>query len=82
MDTTTGSALGIAGCVSGVLAALYTYYKHSSCHSKCCGKEVDLQVDLTPVSSKDSLFIKVDGSGDQTKETSDKGTTNLTNQKV
>ena len=55
MDTTTGSALGIAGCVSGVLAALYTYYKHSACHSKCCGKEVDVQLDLTPVATAPTL---------------------------
>jgi hypothetical protein len=55
MDTTTGSALGIAGCVTGVLAALYTYYKHSHCKSKCCGKEVDLQLDLTPVATAPTL---------------------------
>lgn len=51
MDQQTGSALGIAGCVTGVLAAIYTYYKHSSCKSKCCGKEVDLQMDITPVTA-------------------------------
>ena len=50
MDVQTGSALGIAGCVSGVLAALYTYYKHSSCHANCCGKKIDMTVDLTPIS--------------------------------
>lgn len=49
MDVQTGSALGIAGCVSGVLAAIYTYYKHSACHSKCCGKETEFSMDLTPV---------------------------------
>ena len=55
MDVQTGSALGIAGCATGVLAALYTYYKHSSCKSKCCGKEVDLQLDLTPVAVAPTL---------------------------
>jgi hypothetical protein len=82
MEVETGSALGIAGVISGILSILYTWFKHSQCHSNCLGKKMDLTVDLTPVPSKDSLFIKVDGSGDQTKETSDKGTTNLTNQKV
>ena len=51
MDQQTGSALGIAGCISGVLAAIYTYYKHSQCHSNCCGKKLDLQMDLTPVTA-------------------------------
>jgi hypothetical protein len=51
MDQQTGSALGIAGCITGVLAAIYTYYKHSSCKSRCCGREVDLQMDITPVAA-------------------------------
>jgi hypothetical protein len=52
MDAQTGSALGIAGVVSGVLAAIYTYWKHSSCKSNCCGKESEFSIDLTPVADK------------------------------
>ena len=67
MDVQTGSALGIAGCISGALAAFYTYYKHSQCHSNCCGKKIDLQMDLTPVEK--IAPIKVDGDRTETKKT-------------
>lgn len=43
------SALGIAGIVSGLVSILYTYMKHSSCHGNCCGKKMDMEIDLTPV---------------------------------
>lgn len=49
MDTTTATWVGIGGIVSGALAALYTYMKHSKCKAHCCGKTVDMEVDLTPV---------------------------------
>ena len=49
--------LGIAGIVSGVLSMIYTYMKHSSCHGQCCGKKMDMEIDLTPVvvEKKDSI---------------------------
>jgi len=60
MDQQTGSALGIAGCVSGVLAAIYTYYKHSACHAKCCGRDMDIKMDLSPVEpNKEEIKISI-----------------------
>lgn len=62
MDPTTSAGLGIGGIVAGVLGVLYTYMKHSKCKSKCWGKEVDLEVDLTPIKiPEDKIFHKVDG---------------------
>lgn len=49
MDPTTATGLGIGGIVAGVLAALYTYLKHSKCKMQCCGRRVDFSMDLTPV---------------------------------
>lgn len=80
MDVQTGSALGLAGCISGALAAFYTYYKHSQCHSNCCGKKVDLEVDLTPVEKL--APIKVDGGSSETKKADDKRCPNCTDTKI
>jgi hypothetical protein len=48
MDAQTNTALGIAGIVSGAIAAIYTYLKHSKCRGHCCGQAVDMTIDLTP----------------------------------
>ena len=55
MEVETGSALGIAGVISGALAILYTWFKHSQCHSNCLGRKMDLTVDLTPVTTDKPL---------------------------
>ena len=44
--------------MAGVLAALYTYLKHSKCKMHCCGKRVDFSMDLTPVEDPQPLSIK------------------------
>ena len=43
------SWIGIGGIISGVLSMIYTYMKHSSCHGNCCGKKMDIEIDLTPI---------------------------------
>jgi hypothetical protein len=48
MDAQTNSVLGIAGIVSGMIAAIYTYMKHSKCKGHCCGQAMDMTIDLTP----------------------------------
>jgi hypothetical protein len=58
MDPTTATGLGIGGIVAGVLAAVYTYLKHSKCKMHCCGKRVDFSMDLTPVEDPQPLSIK------------------------
>jgi hypothetical protein len=73
MDSQTNAVLGIAGIVSGIASVVYTYIKHSRCKGHMCGKQADFEIDLSPVPDKDSLFVKVDGSGNQTKETDNKG---------
>jgi hypothetical protein len=59
MEANTTSALSIASIVTSILGAVYVYMKHSKCHSKCCGKEVDASIDLTPVPSDQLTRIKV-----------------------
>lgn len=58
MDAQTNSVLGIAGIVSGMIAALYTYLKHSKCKGHCCGQAVDMEIDLTPTEEdkKEKMF--------------------------
>jgi hypothetical protein len=82
MDSQTSTALGIAGIASGVLSAIYTYMKHSKCHSNCLGKPLDFSMDITPTETpKDKLFIKVDGSSDKTKEADKQDCSHCSNKK-
>ena len=62
MDTQTSMGLGIAGIVSGALAAAYTYLKHSKCKCNCFGKPLDFSMDLTPIKIPgDKKDANVDG---------------------
>jgi len=61
MEANTTSALSIASIVTSIAGALYVYMKHSKCHSKCCGKEMDASIDLTPVPAEELTKIKVGG---------------------
>jgi hypothetical protein len=59
MEATATNGLAIASIVTSVLGAVYVYVKHSKCHLKCCGKEMDVSVDLTPVADQPLEKIKV-----------------------
>jgi len=80
MDVQTGSALGIAGCISGLLAGIYTYYKHSACHAKCCGRDMDIKMDLSPVEKL--APIRVDGGGDKTEKADNERCSHCSDTKV
>ena len=58
MEANTTNILSIASIVTSVLGAIYIYMKHSKCHAKCCGKEMDVSVDLTPVADQSLEKIK------------------------
>jgi len=59
MEIDTSAALSIASIITSVLGGLYVYLKHSKCRSKCCGKEIDGSIDLTPSSTEELTKIKI-----------------------
>ena len=62
MEIDTSAALSIASIITSVLGGIYVYLKHSKCHSKCCGEEIDASIDLTPVSTTEEVTkIKIGG---------------------
>ena len=49
MDAST--ILASSGSTAGVLlilGAIYKIFSHSKCRSRCCGREVSIQTDLSP----------------------------------
>ena len=61
MEIDTSAALSIASIITSVLGGIYVYLKHSKCHFKCCGKEIDASIDLTPISTEEVTKIKIGG---------------------
>jgi hypothetical protein len=62
MDTAlaTGSIGGIS--VAGILALLFAIYKavnHKRCRSVCCGKKLEVSMDIESTTPPDKLSIKV-----------------------
>jgi hypothetical protein len=56
----TGSIGGVS--VAGVLALLFAIYKavnHKRCRSGCCGKKLEVSMDIESTTPPDKLTIKV-----------------------
>lgn len=65
----TGSIGGVS--VAGVLALLYAIYKavnHHRCRSVCCGKKMEVSMDIESTTPPDRLTIKVPTSAFVAKE--------------
>lgn len=55
-----GLITGIStGSVIGMIYLVWKMFKHSSCRSKCCGKEASMSVDLEKGESKRSPVSSV-----------------------
>lgn len=48
----SGSTVGVLL----ILGAVYKLFLHSRCRSKCCGREVSIQTDLTPPKDSKDKF--------------------------
>ena len=46
MDSTTGGVLGIFGFLASVGGLIYTAINHKRIRCRCCGKDVDMSVDV------------------------------------
>ncbi len=48
MDSTTGGTLGIFGFLISAVGIVYTAINHKRLRCKCCGKNMDISVDVEP----------------------------------
>ena len=48
MESNTATIVAIVGAITSLVGTIYIFVKHSSCRSKCFGKEADLSIDLSP----------------------------------
>lgn len=46
MDYTSLTTAGVSSTMVAVLYAIYKIFKHSACTSSCCGRTVDVSIDL------------------------------------
>ena len=56
MDANDFITGGIASGIVAILYAVYKICKHSSCSSKCCGRDASINVDLTPPQTPPQLY--------------------------
>lgn len=63
MSTDTGSVLGIVSVIISVGGAIYAAINHKRLRCKCCGKDIDIQVDVdsTEAQRRSGHFEKTDG---------------------
>jgi hypothetical protein len=57
MDSTTGGVLGIFGFLASLAGLIYTAVNHKRIRCRCCGKDVDMSVD---VDSTDTVKASID----------------------
>ena len=48
MDSTTGGTLGLFGFLVSAIGIAYTAVNHKRLRCKCCGKNMDISVDVEP----------------------------------
>lgn len=51
MDTNTSGALGIFGFILSSLGVVYAAINHKRIRCRCCGKDMDVSVDVDPTES-------------------------------
>ena len=62
MNSDTGSVLGIISILVSIGGAIYAAINHKRLRCRCCGKNIDIQVDVdsTEATRKSGQFEKVD----------------------
>jgi len=71
MDSTTGGTLGVFGFLISAVGIVYTAVNHKRLRCKCCGKDMDISVDVeptTPPEEKDKKEAKEEKEEDEDKE--------------
>ena len=53
MDSNAGGVLGIFGFLISAAGIIYTAINHKRLRCKCCGKDMDISVDVEPTTPKD-----------------------------
>jgi len=53
MDSNAGGVLGIFGFLISAAGIVYTAINHKRLRCKCCGKDMDISVDVEPTTPKD-----------------------------
>lgn len=48
MDNSTGPILGGTGIALSVLTMIYTAINHKRIRAKCCGRNLEIQIDIDP----------------------------------
>lgn len=51
MDTNTGPILGGVGIALSALTMIYTAVNHKRIRAKCCGKSIEMQIDIDPTTN-------------------------------
>ncbi len=71
MNSDTGSVLGIISILVSVGGAIYAAINHKRLRCKCCGKDLEVQVDVDSTEARKSgHFEKVDGKAQKHEEES------------
>ena len=54
MDSNAGGVLGIFGFLISAAGIVYTAINHKRLRCKCCGKDMDISVDVEPTTPKEA----------------------------
>ena len=68
MDSNTGGILGVFGFLVSFAGIIYTAINHKRIRCRCCGKDIDMSVDVEPTEAKPAEVKPVEEEEEQEEE--------------